>query len=63
MNDAGGLTSPHILAGDFNVQPNSACYNLIKEGYLRDKDLEHLQTLTQVPLPDGQVCNVTYIDL
>ena len=52
---AGGVLQPHLICGDFNSPPLTSAYHVVTEGYLDDRSMAALQTLTKVMLPDGKV--------
>ncbi|KAK3592339.1 hypothetical protein CHS0354_021673 [Potamilus streckersoni] len=53
VNMAVGEANPHIICGDFNSEPSSSGYQLLKEGYIGDEAIQTLQNIDGIILPDG----------
>ncbi|KAL3881673.1 hypothetical protein ACJMK2_028083 [Sinanodonta woodiana] len=53
VNMAVGEANPHIICGDFNSEPSSSAYQLLKEGYIGDEAIQTLQNIDGIVLPDG----------
>ena len=54
---ADGPNNAHVVCGDFNAWPDTAVYQLSKEGYLNDASMAALQASTDVEMNDGSVSN------
>jgi CCR4-NOT transcription complex subunit 6 len=51
---AGGVLQPHLICGDFNSPPLTPAYQVVSDGYLDDRNMAILQSLTKVQLAESK---------
>ncbi|ESO92200.1 hypothetical protein LOTGIDRAFT_233228 [Lottia gigantea] len=61
VNKAGNDTSPFIITGDFNSEISSSGYQLGRDGYLSDVNIQKLQSLENLQTKEGSKSLVNHL--